>query len=153
MTSIVSEIKSPLFPRWLWFFDVHSDSKPSADLLIKQHTWLICFATSVSQCKRVQIKEYMNASSVINCAVKQCPCLPPNVADNRKWVPYFLIRLSVIIWVLGLRPRSRMFLMNSGVRGNGDSKKSLLSTARLLTFHLPNSLRRITGETITAQCK
>lgn len=35
-----------------------------------------------------------------------------------------------------------MFLMNSGVRGNGDSKKSLRSTARLLTFHLPNSLIR-----------
>lgn len=35
-----------------------------------------------------------------------------------------------------------MFLMNSGVRGRGDSKKSLLSTAKLLTFHLPNSLDR-----------
>lgn len=35
-----------------------------------------------------------------------------------------------------------MFLMNSGVRGKGDSKKSLLSTAKLLTFHLPNSLDR-----------
>lgn len=69
-------------------------------------------------------------------------CLPPSVADNRKWVPYFLIRLSVIIWEVGLRPRSRMFLMNSEVRGNGDSKKSLLSTAKLFTFHLPNSLHR-----------
>lgn len=67
-------------------------------------------------------------------------CLPPSVADNRKWVPYFLIRLSVIIWVVGLRPRRRMFRMNSGVRGKGDSRKSLRSTARLLTFHLPNSL-------------
>lgn len=70
--------------------------------------------------------------------------LPPSVADNRKCVPYFLIRLSVIIWVVGLRPRSRMFLMNSGVRGKGDSRKSLLSTAKLFTFHLPNSLEEAT---------
>lgn len=70
-------------------------------------------------------------------------CLPPSVADNRKCVPYFLIRLSVIACVVGLRPRSRIFLMNSGVSGNWDSRKSLLSTAKLFTFHLPNSLLRI----------
>lgn len=44
-----------------------------------------------------------------------------------------------------------MFLMNSGVRGNGDSKKSLLSTAKLFTFHLPNSLDGIIGETTKQQ--
>lgn len=70
-------------------------------------------------------------------------CLPPSVADNRKCVPYFLMRLSVMVWVVGLRPRSRMFLMNSGVNGSGDSRKSLRSTAKLFTFHLPNSLKRI----------
>lgn len=73
---------------------------------------------------------------------QQMLCLPPSVADNRKCVPYFLIRLSVIIWVVGLRPKSRMFRINSGVRGNEDSKKSLLSTAKLFTFHLPNSLEK-----------
>lgn len=48
-----------------------------------------------------------------------------------------------MVWVVGLRPRRRMFLMNSGVSGNGDSRKSLRSTAKLFTFHLPNSLKRI----------
>lgn len=66
--------------------------------------------------------------------------LPPSVADSRKWVPYFLIRLSVISWAVGLRPRSRMFLINSGVRGKGEFRKSRRSTAKLFTFHRPNSL-------------
>ncbi len=67
-------------------------------------------------------------------------CLPPSVADSRKWVPYFLIRLSVISWAVGLRPRSRMFLINSGVRGKAEFRKSRRSTAKLFTFHRPNSL-------------
>lgn len=75
-------------------------------------------------------------------------CLPPSVADNRKCVPYFLMRLSVMVWVVGLRPRRRMFLMNSGVSGNGDSRKSLRSTAKLFTFHLPNSLKRIKRQAV-----
>lgn len=68
-------------------------------------------------------------------------CLPPSVADNRKCVPYFRMRLSVMVCVVGRRPRRRMFLMNSGVSGSGDSRKSLRSTAKLFTFHLPNSLK------------
>lgn len=66
---------------------------------------------------------------------------PPSVAERRKWVPYFLMRLSVISLAEGLRPRCRMLRMNSGVKGRGEFRKSRRSTARLLTFQRPNSLQ------------
>lgn len=67
--------------------------------------------------------------------------LPPRVADSKKWVPYFLIRFSVICWRVGRRPKSLMLRKNSGARGNGEPRKFLLSTARLFTFQRPNSLK------------
>lgn len=67
--------------------------------------------------------------------------LPPRVADSKKWVPYFLIRFSVICWSVGRRPKSLMLRKNSGARGRGEPRKFLLSTARLFTFQRPNSLK------------
>lgn len=76
------------------------------------------------------------------CHATECiMSLPPSVADRRKCVPYFLIRLSVISFAEGLRPRSWMLRTNSGVRDKGESRKSLRSTARLFTFQRPNSLQ------------
>lgn len=123
----------------------HSEvNSHQAKILVGSFVLPFFFKSSVSECSRVNkaIKPYLqNIINLCTYILKSLGlCLPPSVADNRKWVPYFLIRLSVIIWVVGLRPRSRMFLMNSGVRGKGDSRKSLLSTAKLFTFHLPNSL-------------
>lgn len=70
--------------------------------------------------------------------------VPPRVAERRRWVPYFLIRLSVIIWRVGRLPSWRMACMKSGSRGKArpplPPKLSRFSTARLLTFHRPNSL-------------
>lgn len=67
--------------------------------------------------------------------------VPPRVADNKKCVPYFLIRFSVICWRVGRRPKSLMLRKNSGARGRGEPRKFLLSTARLFTFQRPNSLK------------
>lgn len=67
--------------------------------------------------------------------------VPPRVADSKKWVPYFLIRFSVICWRVGRRPKSLMLRKNSGARGRGEPRKFLLSTARLFTFQRPNSLK------------
>lgn len=69
-------------------------------------------------------------------------CLPPRVAESKKWVPYFLIRFSVTCCRLGLLPRRRMFRINSGARGNGKLKKSFLSRAKLFTFQRANSLEK-----------
>lgn len=66
--------------------------------------------------------------------------LPPRVAESRKWVPYFLMMLSVIFCKLGLLPRSLMLWMKSGSKGTAAPSPSCLSAARLLTFHRPNSL-------------
>lgn len=67
--------------------------------------------------------------------------VPPRVAETKKWVPYFLIRFSVICWRVGRRPKSLMLRKNSGARGRGEPRKFLLSTARLFTFQRPNSLK------------
>lgn len=70
--------------------------------------------------------------------------VPPRVAERRRWVPYFLIRLSVIMWRVGLLPSWRTVCMKSGSRGKAKPplppKPSRFSTAKLLTFHRPNSL-------------
>lgn len=68
-------------------------------------------------------------------------CLPPRVAESKKWVPYFLMRFSVTCCRLGLLPRRRMLRTNSGARGRGKLKKSFLSRAKLFTFHRANSLQ------------
>ncbi len=67
--------------------------------------------------------------------------LPPNVADTKKWVPYFLIRFSWICWRLGLLPRSLRLRKNSGAKGSEALKKSLFSVTKLFTFQWLNSLR------------
>lgn len=70
---------------------------------------------------------------------------PPSVAASKKWVPYFLMRLSVICCGLGRRPSRRMLRMNSGARGSGRLKKSFLSKAKLFTFQRANSLGEESG--------
>lgn len=68
--------------------------------------------------------------------------LPPKVAEMRRWVPYFLMMVSMNCWVVGLLPSRRMLLWNSGMRGNGWRTRSLLSMAVFLTFQRANSLGR-----------
>lgn len=68
--------------------------------------------------------------------------LPPKVAEMRRWVPYFLMMVSMNCWVVGLLPSRRMLLWNSGMRGTGWRTKSLLSMAVFLTFQRANSLGR-----------
>ena len=71
--------------------------------------------------------------------------LPPRVAEMRRWVPYFLMMVSMNCWVVGLLPSSRMLLWNSGMRGMGWRTRSLLSMAVFLTFQRANSLGRRDG--------
>lgn len=66
--------------------------------------------------------------------------LPPRVAEMRKWVPYFLMRFSLICCRVGRRPSNRRLRRNSGAKGSGALRKSLFSVARLLTFQWLNSL-------------
>lgn len=72
-----------------------------------------------------------------------CQCffffLPPRMAATRKWVPYFLMMLSVIVCRLGRRPSCLMLRTKSGSKGTA----SCLSTAKLFTFHRPNSLQNV----------
>jgi hypothetical protein len=68
--------------------------------------------------------------------------LPPNVAEMSRWVPYFLMMVSMNCWVVGLLPSRRMLLWNSGMRGTGWRTRSLLSMAVFLTFQRANSLHR-----------
>lgn len=68
--------------------------------------------------------------------------LPPRVADARKWVPYFLMRFSLICCKVGRRPSNRRLRRNSGAKGNAAFGKSLFSVARPLTFQWLNSLTR-----------
>lgn len=68
--------------------------------------------------------------------------LPPRVAETRKWVPYFLMRFSLICCRVGRRPSNRRLRRNSGAKGKGDLRKSLFSVARLFTFQWLNSLKR-----------
>lgn len=67
--------------------------------------------------------------------------LPPSVAESRKWVPYFLIMLSVMAPRLGLLPSCLMVSRNSGSSGKGKPLFSCLSRAKLFTFQRPNSLK------------
>lgn len=87
-------------------------------------------------------------SSRGNQACSEALSVPPRVAESRRWVPYFLIRLSVIIWRVGRLPSWRMVCIRSGSRGKArpplPPKLSRFSTARLFTFHRPNSLRKKT---------
>lgn len=66
--------------------------------------------------------------------------LPPSVAESRKWVPYFLIMLSVMAPRLGLLPSCLMVCRNSGSSGKEKPLFSCLSRAKLFTFQRPNSL-------------
>lgn len=75
--------------------------------------------------------------TVITCS----PSLPPRVAETRKWVPYFLMRFSLICCRVGRRPNNRRLRRNSGAKGNGALRKSLFSVARLFTFQWLNSLQ------------
>lgn len=59
-----------------------------------------------------------------------------------RWVPYFLMMVSMNCWVVGLLPSRRMLLWNSGMRGTGWRTRSLLSMAVFLTFQRANSLDR-----------
>lgn len=67
--------------------------------------------------------------------------LPPSVAESRKWVPYFLIMLSVMAPRLGLLPSCLMVWRNSGSSGKEKPLFSCLSRAKLFTFQRPNSLQ------------
>lgn len=75
----------------------------------------------------------------------ECPAclhyLPPSVAESRKWVPYFLIMLSVMAPRLGLLPSCLMVCRNSGSSGKEKPLFSCLSRAKLFTFQRPNSLK------------
>lgn len=63
----------------------------------------------------------------------------------RRWVPYFLMMVSMNCCVVGLLPSRRMLLWNSGIRGSGLWSRSLLSMAVFLTFQRANSLCHNTG--------
>ena len=65
---------------------------------------------------------------------------PPRVAETRKWVPYFLMRFSLICCRVGRRPSNRRLRRNSGASGNGARGESLFSVTKLLTFQWLNSL-------------
>lgn len=67
--------------------------------------------------------------------------LPPSVAESRKWVPYFLMMLSVMALRLGLLPSCLMVCRNSGSSGKEKPLFSCLSRAKLFTFQRPNSLQ------------
>lgn len=75
------------------------------------------------------------------------PHLPPSVAESRKWVPYFLIMLSVIAPRLGLLPSCLMVWRNSGSSGKEKPLFSCLSRAKLFTFQRPNSLAKEAKDT------
>lgn len=62
------------------------------------------------------------------------PSSPPRVAETRKWVPYFLMRFSLICCRVGRRPSNRRLRRNSGAKGSGALRKSLFSVAKLFTF-------------------
>lgn len=68
------------------------------------------------------------------------PSSPPRVAETRKWVPYFLMRFSLICCRVGRRPSNRRLRRNSGAKGSGALRKSLFSVAKLFTFQWLNSL-------------
>lgn len=79
------------------------------------------------------------------CERVQIVHLPPRVAEMRMWVPYFLMMVSMNCCVVGLLPRRRMLLWNSGIRGSGLWSRSLRSMAVFLTFQRANSLHDKTG--------
>lgn len=60
--------------------------------------FVVCKATDGKICAPCAEEKKNHVRSCVNEAVFEARCtVPPSVAERRKWVPYFLIRLSVIV--------------------------------------------------------
>lgn len=100
----------------------------------------LCFSPQVAQRPASErLLYFWRARHFTNPRVKvsvssASPSSPPRVAETRKWVPYFLMRFSLICCRVGRRPSNRRLRRNSGAKGSGALRKSLFSVAKLFTF-------------------